>query len=179
MVLGTKKLLELVKKFKLVENLSERELTNPEGAGFDLRLGKVHRVFGDTFLGIEERKTVEAKTVMEYNPQKSQVYTIKPDEQILVTTLEKLNLPENITANFLLRGTLLRSGIIVSGGNSAPGYHGEITFSLFNCGKCPVKIELGARIVHMQFYEIKGEASNYRGQWQGGRVTATEKEKQV
>ena len=36
MVLGPKALLQLVKKIKLVENLSERELTNPEGAGFDL-----------------------------------------------------------------------------------------------------------------------------------------------
>ena len=38
MILGPKKLLELVKKKKLVENLAHRELTNPEGAGFDLRL---------------------------------------------------------------------------------------------------------------------------------------------
>ena len=40
MVLGPKALLQLVKKAKLVENLSERELTNPEGAGFDLRLAE-------------------------------------------------------------------------------------------------------------------------------------------
>jgi hypothetical protein len=33
MILGIKKLLKLVKEKKLVENLSERELKNPEGAG--------------------------------------------------------------------------------------------------------------------------------------------------
>ena len=32
MIIGTDELKELVKKIKLVENLSERELTNPEGA---------------------------------------------------------------------------------------------------------------------------------------------------
>lgn len=32
MILGPKKLLQLVKKIKLVENLDVRELTTPEGA---------------------------------------------------------------------------------------------------------------------------------------------------
>ena len=49
MIIGPKKLLKLVKEIKLVEDLAERELTNPEGAGFDLRLGEVHEIFGDAF----------------------------------------------------------------------------------------------------------------------------------
>ena len=40
-------------------------------------------------------------------------------------------------------------------------------------------IELGARIVHILFYEVKAGGTLYRGQWQGGRVTAAKKEKQV
>jgi hypothetical protein len=43
MILGPVLLLKLVKEKKLVEHLAERELTNPEGAGFDLR--DVRRVF--------------------------------------------------------------------------------------------------------------------------------------
>ena len=38
-VVGVDRLLQLVKEKKLVENLAERELTNPEGAGFDIRAG--------------------------------------------------------------------------------------------------------------------------------------------
>ena len=34
-------------------------------------------------------------------------------------------------------------------------------------------------IVHIQFHEVKGTGNMYRGQWQGGRVTTTKKEKQV
>ncbi len=37
-MIGTKELLKLVKKKKLVENLCDRELQNPEGTGFDLRI---------------------------------------------------------------------------------------------------------------------------------------------
>jgi len=51
-MIGTKELLKLVKEKKLVENLSERELENPEGAGFDLRAGEIFRIKeGESFLG--------------------------------------------------------------------------------------------------------------------------------
>ena len=66
MILGPQKLLELVKKNKLVENLSERELTNPEGAGFDLRIGEIYKIKGDAFLGEEERKTPDIELVAAY-----------------------------------------------------------------------------------------------------------------
>ncbi len=67
MILGPKILLELVKREKLVENLSERELTNPEGAGFDLRLGEVYKISGDAFLGETERKTPDIELVMSFD----------------------------------------------------------------------------------------------------------------
>src|SRR5581483_10071725 len=57
MILGPKRLLELVKKKKLVEGLADRELLNPEGAGFDLRLGEIYKISGTAFLGETERKT--------------------------------------------------------------------------------------------------------------------------
>ena len=70
MILGVKELLKLVKEKKLVENLSERELKNPEGAGFDLRFGEIYEISGKGFLGIEERKTPEIKLLAKYNPKK-------------------------------------------------------------------------------------------------------------
>ena len=67
MTLGPKQLLQFVKKIKLVENLSERELTNPEGAGFDLRLGEVYKISGKAFLGVTERHTAEVTLVKKYD----------------------------------------------------------------------------------------------------------------
>lgn len=169
----------MVKKDKLVENLSERELKSPEGAGFDFRLGAVYKISGKGFLGVEERNTPKAKLVAEYKKGTKKKIQIKPGEQILVSTLEKVNLPLDITANLWLRSTLYRSGIILSGGNVAPGYSGILSFTFYNSGKSTMEIELGARIVHILFYRVEGIGAQYRGQWQGGRVTATKKEKQV
>lgn len=179
MVLGPEKLLELVKKIKLVENLSERELTNPEGAGFDLRLGEVYKISGSAFLGETHRKTANVKLVASYNKSEPKRITIQPGNFFLVKTVESVNMPENLTASITPRSTTYRSGLFIRTGNVPPGYCGGLTFGLSNEGPIPVTIEMGARFVHIQFSEVSGGGSMYRGQWQGGRVTAKKKEKQV
>ncbi len=179
MVLGVDKLLELVEKDKLVENLCERELTNPEGTGFDLCLGKVHKISGRGFMGLTERDSAKSELLITFDSDKKQSIVIKPGESYLVTTIEKVNLPLNLTANIWLRSTLYRTGLILSGGNIAPGYSGELSFTLYNSGQAEMEIELGARIVHIMFFEVNGETNAYRGQWNGGRVTSAGKEVQV
>ncbi len=179
MILGPKKLLELVKTKKLVEGLSERELTNPEGAGFDLRLGEVYKISGEAFLGESHRKTPDVKSVQKFEKGKKRGIKIKPGDFYLVKTIEKINLPINLSAVIIPRTTTFRSGIFIRTGPIQPGYQGELTFGLKNEGLVTVEIEMGARIVHVIFHEIKGEGSKYRGQWQGGRVTTKRREKQV
>lgn len=183
MIIGPKKLLELVKKINLVENLSERELANPEGAGFDLRLGEVYKISGKAFLGVEERETPKVTLVAKYKGKKSSgtknFLTIKPGEFYLVTTVEAVNLPENICATFIPRTTTFRSGLFLRTGVAQPGYRGKLTFGLKNEGTVPVTLELGCRFAHAQFHWVDGGGSLYRGQWQGGRVTTKERERQV
>jgi len=178
MILGPKKLLQLVKEINLVENLDKRELQNPEGAGFDLRLGEVYRIFGDAFLGVEERQTPKIELVAKYDPEKRQSITIKPGEYFLVTTIEKVNLPLDICATFIPRTTTFRSGLYLRTGIAQPGYCGKLTFGLKNEGPVAVTLELGCRFVFAVFHQVEG-ATSYRGQWQGGRVTTEKKEKQV
>lgn len=179
MLLGPKILLKLVKTKKLVENLSERELNNPEGAGFDLRLGEVYKISGKAFLGETHRKTADIELVKKYEEGKKDSIKIKPGDFFLVKTIEKINLPINLSAVILPRTTTFRSGLFIRTGPVQPGYQGELTFGLKNEGPITVEIEMGARFAHVLFHEVKGSGSQYRGQWQGGRVTTAKKEKQV
>lgn len=179
MILGPKKLLQLVKTKKLVVGLSERELTNPEGAGFDLRLGEVYRIKGKAFLGETERKTPEIELLKSYKEGEKRSLVIKPGDFYLIKTIESVNMPQNLTASITPRSTTYRSGIFIRTGNVPPGYCGGLNFGLSNEGPAVVTIEMGARIVHIQFSEVKGGGNLYRGQWQGGRVTTRKKEKQV
>jgi deoxycytidine triphosphate deaminase len=177
MIVSPKQLLKLVKSKKLVEGLSERELTNPEGAGFDLRLGEVYKISGKAFLGETHRQTPDIESVAVFGKHKS--IKIKPGDFFLVKTIEKINLPLDLSAVILPRTTTFRCGLFLRSGPVQPGYEGELTFGLKNEGPITVEIEMGARFAHILFHEIKGTGEKYRGQWQGGRVSATKKEKQV
>ncbi|EKD86540.1 MAG: hypothetical protein ACD_37C00249G0004 [uncultured bacterium] len=179
MILNPKILLELVKKDKLVENLSERELTNPEGTGFDLRLGEVFKISGKAFLGETHRQTPDIESIKVWDPKRPSSIKIKPGDFYLVKTIEKINLPLNLSAVIIPRTTTFRSGLFIRTGPIQPGYSGELTFGLKNEGPITVEIEMGARFTHLIFHEIKGEGAKYRGQWQGGRVTTTKRERQV
>jgi deoxycytidine triphosphate deaminase len=177
MIIGPKQLLKLVKTEKLVENLSERELTNPEGTGFDLRLGEVYKISGNAFLGEVHRQTPDITLYKKFGKDKS--IKVKPGDFFLFKTIEKINLPLNLSAQILPRTTTFRSGLFLRTGPIQPGYQGELTFGLKNEGPITVEVEMGARFAHVIFQEIKGSGSAYRGQWQGGRVSATKREKQV
>ncbi len=179
MILGTDILLKLVKEQNLVENLSDRELTNPEGAGFDFRVGELYMIKGSAFLGVSERQTPEIELVAKFENGKTSSHVINPGEFYLTKTIEKVNTPENLTINFKPRTMTFRSGLHIRTGNVAPGYKGELTFAIKNDGPVPVTLEMGTRIVHAQFHLVEGDVNSYCWQWQGGRITTEGKEKQL
>jgi deoxycytidine triphosphate deaminase len=179
MVLGIKELHRLVKEKNLVTDLSERELENPEGAGFDLRIGELYEVSGQGFLGITERETPEMELVAKYEAGKTLDVLLKPHTYYLLKTMEGVNMPENLLAIMTPRSTLFRSGVYVFGGQVPPGYQGGLNMGIYNYRDTDFRLEMGARVVHIMFFEVKGEGNLYRGQWQGGRVTTKQKETQV
>ncbi len=179
MVLGIEELHKLVKEQKLVENLSEREMTNPEGAGFDLRIGELYEVFGEGFLGVKERETPQMSLLSKYEEGKIKTVFLKPHTYYVLQTIEKVNMPEDLLAIMTPRSTLFRSGIYIFGGQVPPGYKGGLNMGVYNFRDKEFKLEMGARVVHIMFFEVRGKGNLYRGQWQGGRVTTTEKETQV
>jgi deoxycytidine triphosphate deaminase len=179
MILGVKKLLELVEKKKLVDNLSERELKNPEGAGFDLRIGELYEISGNGFLGVEERATPEMKLLAKYDEKNTIKIALQPHTYYTMKTIESVNMPDDILAIMTPRSTLFRSGVYIFGGQTPPGYKGELTMGICNFRDEIFELEMGARVVHIMFFQVEGESNLYRGQWQGGRVATEKKEKQV
>jgi len=182
MILGIAKLHKLVKKINLVENLCEREMNNPEGAGFDLRLGEVYELLGEGFLGVEERDTPKINLIAKHEPDKPEAenfFNFLPGKYYLIKTMEKVNLPTTLSGIIFPRTTMFRSGLGLFNGVVQPGYSGELTFGICNLGKSNIKISFGARVVHITFHEVLGEGNHYRGQWQGGRVATQGKEIQV
>jgi dCTP deaminase/dUTP pyrophosphatase len=177
MPLGIDRLHELIKEKKLVEGLSERELNNPEGTGIEVRIGKVYRIKGRGFLGVDERETPKAELVAEMGKDKN--YVLKPGEFIIVETIERVNMPDDIQGMIAPRSTLCRSGIQLLFSQIDPGYTGTISLGLKNLSDEAFTFELGARAAKFFFFTVEGKAHSYRGQWKGGRVSTDGREKQV
>jgi deoxycytidine triphosphate deaminase len=190
MIISNKKILELNKKYKIIENLSERELEQPEGVGIDVRIGEAYKLEGEGFLGVNERKAPEAKKIADIKNGDKEII-LKPGDLIVGKTIEKINLPakkividKNEKPRFIMldiypRGTLPHCGIDFLLIKGDPGYSGQLTFTLVNVGNCNFRLELGARIANLIFHSVTGEIHRaYEGQWKGGRVTILKKEKQ-
>ena len=182
-VLGVDEVLQRVKKEKLIENLGQRELKNPEGVGVDLRLGAVYKIIsGGAFIeaGLGKRKGIKTELVAKYQKRgRQKEIIIKPGDYYLISTVEVINTPKDLMPVVYPRTSLFRAGLMLLNSKTDPGYKGALTMGLKNISDFEVRLQLGARICNIVFFKIEGTTSPYRGQHQGGRISPTDVELQV
>jgi deoxycytidine triphosphate deaminase len=157
-------------------DLSDREIHDPEGVGFDLRLSGVHTIEGQGSLLLETRQTPKATPV---HPDSEGVFALGPKRWYLVTTMERMNLPSNMAAVIFPRSTLFRSGVELHTSITPPGYEGQLTFGLSVSHPEGFRIALGARFCHLVLMQVRRGATKYRGQWNQGRIDSPDEERQV
>lgn len=187
-VLGIDEVLRRVREEDMITDLGQRELDIPEGVGVDLRLGQVHVVSeGGAFIeadgkaGLGKRKGVQTKQLAEWKPDsdEQEFVNIEPGHYYMVRTIEGLKTPLDVMPMIYPRSTLFRVGLQLLVTKTDPGYEGPLACGLKNLGEFPVKLQLGARIANIVFYQIEGTGTAYRGQHMGGRVAIHEEERQV
>ena len=138
MKISALKILELNADFDLIGSLSDRELKNPEGSGIDLRVGKVNKIIGDSFLAADissrERYSPQLELVGDIEKDGNKLITMKPGEFLLVTTIEIINAPEkkikyddSFPEGYLIpkvwpRSSLQRGGVSFHATKTDPGY---------------------------------------------------------
>ena len=93
---------------------------------------------------------------------------IKPGEQKLVSTLERVELPPTAAGLLHLRSSFAREGLFASLALVDPGFKGQLTITLFNAGSEPVEISRGEPFVQITFVSLQGRAKRpYAGRYQG------------
>ncbi len=200
MLFSNLKVLELNKKYNLIEGLCERELNNPEGFLLELRVGEVYTLKENDrgFLGIDKKDEKNRSTplsikIADIKEDGNKIITMKSGDYFLVTTMEKINCPaekieigDGYEPMYLIpsispRSTLQRCGVALHCTDTNPGYSGTLTFGLSNKGNNEFDFQLGARMFAIKWIPVIGEiARAYEGQWQYGRVSTGGKlERQV
>jgi dCTP deaminase len=94
---------------------------------------------------------------------------IEPGEFVLGTTLEHIELPDNVAAQLTGRSSIGRQGIVVhaTAGWIDPGFRGQITLEIFNMSHETVALERGNRVAQLVFFQLISPADEpYDGQYQ-------------
>jgi len=165
-VIGYEQILKLIEqKPSLIENVDEK---NVQPSGVDLRVKRIYRLRNGGFLGINDRKTPD---VDNFSDRIGEKFRLEPNEFVLVETMEKVNMPKDVTAIVLPRSSLFRCGVSLHTAVVDPGFQGTLTFGMKNLSEFPFEIEIGSKIGQIVFEEVKGNVKLYDGKYQGGKVT--------
>ncbi len=141
-------------------------------ASFDIRLG-------DTFLTPCAGHAVILGESVQYDRWKigenvpNPFYILYPGKFTLGTTLERLALPDNLSAFVQGRSSIGRIGLTIqNAGFVDPGFHGHITLELINESPNPIFLKPGYPVGQLVFFQTSEVKHPYNGKY-NGQVEAT------
>lgn len=124
----------------------------------DLRLGADFRIFNHSQFPYIDPKSSQppADMMKEVKVKKGQPFILQPGDFVLATTMESLELPDDLIARLEGRSSLGRLGIVVHSTASIfdPGWKGVVVMELGNLGRMPVALYPGMRICAVTFEEL-------------------------
>ena len=162
MILSDKTILKMLQDKTLrIEPLSEEQI---QPASVDIRLGNTFSIVDDTPSGV-----ITLENEIKYKTITTDTFLIMPGQFVLATTMEYIELPDNLTAFVEGRSSLGRMGLFIqNAGWVDPGFKGEITLELYNANKCAIELKAGRRVGQLVFAGMDESALNpYNGKYQG------------
>src|SRR5690554_7173022 len=164
MIISDRTIKEHLKNNKLVISPCKDYQIQP--ASIDLRLG-------NSFLKLDENmmEVMTLKDEISYVKYNTEENIIPPHSFLLATTMEYIELPDDITAFVEGRSSIGRMGLFIqNAGWVDPGFKGQITLELYNANSLPIKLTSGRRICQLVLARMDERALNpYQGKYQNQR----------
>ncbi|WP_337860819.1 dCTP deaminase [Ferroplasma sp.] len=88
------------------------------------------------------------------------VNTVQSNSLFFISSMERLDLPDNIVGSLHIKSRYARRGIFSSLGFVDAGFKGQLTMAFYNFGN-ELQINLGMKFVQLVLYEIKLPERNY------------------
>jgi dCTP deaminase len=158
MILSDKDIKQALKTGRIKVTPKPDLKTQLGSCSLDLHLGNRFRVFKHSrYPYIDLKGPINTDKLMEeIVVPKGEAFVMQPGDFALVTTVENLELADDILGRIEGRSSLGRLGIIVHGTASIfdPGWIGKPTMELGNLGVMPVALYPGMRICAFTFEEL-------------------------
>lgn len=162
MIMSDKTILKMIEERSLIIEPLERDQVQP--ASVDIRLGNTFSIVEDSPTGM-----INLEDEIQYKTIQSDTYILLPNQFVLATTMEYIDLPNDLTAFVEGRSSLGRMGLFIqNAGWVDPGFQGEITLELYNANRCAIELKAGRRVGQLVFAKMDQAALNpYHGKYQG------------
>ncbi len=174
MVLSDKTIKEELAKGRIVISPLNQEDIQP--ASVDLRLDRKLLVFTAS-----RRPHIDVKTALEGLTETVEIgddapFILHPGEFVLGSTLEHIELPDDLVARLEGKSSLGRIGLVIhsTAGFVDPGWKGHLTLELSNLARLPITLYYGMKIGQISYlrlttpadrlYGSEGLGSKYQGQ---------------
>jgi len=123
----------------------------------DLRLGNTFRIFESGVHGvIDPRKSTAKEFTKEIIVKEGSPFIMQPGDFALGTTIEDVEIPDDLVGSLEGRSSIGRLGIIVhsTAATIDAGWRGHITLELANMGKLPIALYPDMRICSLSFEQL-------------------------
>ena len=104
---------------------------------------------------------------------------LRPRQQLLVASIERVELSDRVVGFLHLRSSLAREGLFASLALVDPGFRGQLTVSLYNSGDSAVNLARGERFIQLSLLSLgKPAIKKYSGRYQNSSgVVASRRKK--
>jgi len=140
----------------------------------DLRLDHEFQLFEHTQLAyFNPKKKISQTMVKKIHPKKGEPFVLQPGEFALASTLEWIELPDNIAGRLEGRSSLGRLGIVIHSTASLihPGFKGHIVLELGNHSRVAVGLYPKMRVCSLSFEELTRPAEKPYYKQKGAKYT--------
>ena len=155
MVLSDKTIRELMESGKLVIEPFDQDQIQP--ASIDLRISDEIMI---------TRGEIDFGRGAEYEKIRQTEILFPPKTHVLVRTMERIELPNDVGGIAKLRSSLSRIGMLFNNaGWVDPGFKGTLTLSVFNANDSPVRVRAGTRFFQLVLVRLDRESEGYSGRY--------------
>ena len=162
MVLSDRDLKIALKNGKIIITPLPDYATQLGACSIDLRLGKTFRIFDHSkFPYIDPfKKNISDNITREIVIENGDPFIMQPGEFVLGTTIEYIEVPDDLTGRLEGRSSIGRLGVVIhsTAAHIECGFKGNIVLELANMGKMPVALYPDMRICSISFEQLTSPA---------------------
>jgi dCTP deaminase len=163
MILSDRDLRTLLESKRLVVEPLGPNAVQP--SSIDLRVGRHFRVFvNNLYPYINVREPMEDLTQL-VETAATDPFILHPGEFVLGTTLERVEIPDDLVGRLEGKSSLGRLGLLIhsTAGFVDPGFRGHLTLELSNVANLPITIYPGMKIGQISLFKMSSPAENPYG----------------